>query len=369
MKKKTVVIISNDPVWTYNLRREIIQALLNGGYNVTIIVGNGKKIDALQEMGCDFIDIPVNRHGKNPFHELILLKKYHRTLKELKPDVVLTYTIKPNVYGGYVCGRLNIPFIANITGFGTVIGNEGLLQKVVTQMLRAGLARASMVFFQNTENMKFLTENNVIRGRCDLLPGSGVNTAHFHVLPYPTDDGVHFVFISRIMKEKGIDQYLEAAEVIHEKYPQTHFHICGFCEQAYEERISELSKKGIVCYHGMVDDIREILKQTHCTVHPTYYPEGLSNVLLESSACGRPIITTDRPGCREVIDDGVNGFIVNEKDSTDLIEKLERFIQLSHEQKEQMGLCGREKVESEFDRSIVVSKYMAEVSELTKSKE
>lgn len=363
MKKKIVAIISNDHVWTYNLRREIIQALLDDGYSVTIIVGYGKKIDDLKEMGCDFIDIPLDRHGMNPFHEFSLIRKYHRALKELKPDVVLTYTIKPNIYGGYVCGKQKIPYIANITGLGTVVENKGFMQKVVMKMLRAGLAHASMVFFQNTENMKFLVKGKVIRGRYDILPGSGVNTTHFCVLPYPDDDAVHFVFISRIMKEKGIDQYLEAAAEIHKKYPQTCFHICGFCEQAYETKISELSQKGIIRYHGMVDDVREILKQTHCTVHPTYYPEGLSNVLLESSACARPIITTNRPGCREVIDDSINGFIVKEKDSADLIEKIEKFLLLSYEQKREMGLRGREKVEHEFDRNIVVEKYLKEIED------
>lgn len=368
MKKKMVAIISNDHVWTYNLRREIIQALLDNDYRVAVIVGYGDKIENLKEMGCEFVDVPVDRHGMNPFHELSLIGKYSKALKHLDPDAVLTYTIKPNIYGGYVCGKHKIPYIANITGLGTVVENEGFIQKVVLKMLRAGLSRASTVFFQNTENMKFLKEKNVVRGHCDLLPGSGVNTTHFSALPYPDDGTIHFVFISRIMKEKGIDQYLEAAIAIREKYPDTCFHICGFCEQAYEEKIAALSLKKIVRYHGMVDDVREILKQTHCTVHPTYYPEGLSNVLLESSACARPIITTDRPGCREVIENGVNGFIVKQKDGTDLIEKIEKFLHLTYEQKKEMGVRGRQKVEQEFDRRLVVEKYLVAVSEITEKK-
>ena len=365
MNRKTIAIISNDHAWTYNLRREIIQALLDCGHRVTIIVGYGKKIDDLKAMGCDFVDIPVDRHGMNPFHELSLARKYKKALKELKPDVVLTYTIKPNIYGGYVCGKQKIPFIANITGLGTVVENKGVMQKVVMQMLLTGLKRASMVFFQNTENMEFLVGRGAVRGRYDLLPGSGVNMSHFSLLPYPADGIVEFVFISRIMKEKGIDQYLDAAMAIREKFPNTRFHICGFCEQAYETKISELSEKGIIIYHGMVDDVREILKITHCTIHPTYYPEGLSNVLLESSACARPIITTNRSGCREVIDPGVNGFIVNQRDSHDLIRKIEEFMALSWEERKNMGLRGREKVAREFDRNIVVNRYLETVAELT----
>lgn len=163
------------------------------------------------------------------------------------------------------------------------------------------------------------------------------------------------------MKEKGIDQYLEAAEYIRSKYPNTRFHICGFCEEAYENKLKLLQDKGIVTYHGMLRDVREILKKTHCTIHPTYYPEGMSNVLLESAACGRPIITTDRSGCREVVDPGINGYMVKQKDSKDLIEKVEKFIQLDYEKKKRMGLAGRKKVEKEFNRQIVVEAYLEKI--------
>lgn len=361
MEKKTVAIISNDHAWTYNLRSEIIQALLDQGHRVVVIVGYGKKIEDLKAMGCEFMDIPLDRHGTNPIKDFKLAMEYKKVLKKLKPDIVFTYTIKPNVYGGYVCGKLNIPFIANITGLGTAVENKGPMQLITLNLLRIGLRKASKVFFQNTENMRFLLDKKVISGEYDLLPGSGVNTSKFSVLPYPSDNTVEFVFISRVMKEKGIEQYLDAAIQIRKKYPNTRFHICGFCEQAYESRIEELNSNGTIIYHGMVDDVREIIKNTHCTIHPTYYPEGLSNVLLESSACARPIITTNRSGCREVIDDGVNGFIVNQKDTQDLIEKIERFLSLSWEERKNMGLAGRAKVEKEFDRQIVVEKYIGEV--------
>jgi galacturonosyltransferase len=163
------------------------------------------------------------------------------------------------------------------------------------------------------------------------------------------------------MKEKGVDQYLEAAEYIKSKYPNTVFHVCGFCEQAYEEKLKELTEKGIINYHGMVRNVAEVLKDIQCTIHPTYYPEGIANVLLESCACARPIITTDRAGCREVVDDGVNGFVVKQRDSQDLIEKIEKFLALSHDEKIAMGLAGRAKVEKEFDRQIVVEKYCEEI--------
>jgi len=164
------------------------------------------------------------------------------------------------------------------------------------------------------------------------------------------------------MREKGIDQYLEAAEYLRKKYPNTRFHVCGFCEQAYEDRLKKLNDDGVVIYHGMVRDVKAARSNIHCTVHPTYYPEGVSNILLESAACARPIITTDKSGCREVIDDGVNGFMVKQRDTKDLIEKLEKFLFLSDDERKQMGLRGRRKVEKAFDRQIVVDKYVEELN-------
>jgi galacturonosyltransferase len=163
------------------------------------------------------------------------------------------------------------------------------------------------------------------------------------------------------MKEKGIEQYLDAAVYIKKKYPYTRFHICGGMEQNYSEQIKRMQEQKIIIYHGNVNDMTEIYKMISCTIHPTYYPEGMSNVLLESCACGRPIITTNRSGCREIVDDGVNGYIVNQKDSKDLIEKIEKFLSLTNQERKMMGLAGRRKVEREFDRKIVVEKYLAEL--------
>lgn len=209
--------------------------------------------------------------------------------------------------------------------------------------------------------MKFFADKKIAVKKHSLLPGSGVNLQRFAVLDYPEEETIEFVFISRIMKEKGTDQYLEAAEHIRKKYSNTRFHVCGFCEQTYEQRLKELNDNGTIIYHGMVRDVREVLAKTHCTIHPTYYPEGLSNVLLESAACGRPIITTNRSGCKEVIEDGINGYVVEQKNTQDLIQKIERFIELPWTQKKAMGLAGREKIEKEFDRQIVVDRYMEEV--------
>ena len=356
-----VLFLVNHDVVIYNFRLEIVERLLAEGHQVVISSPYGERIDALVELGCEFRPVELSRHGMNPVQELKLLGAYLKLIREEKPDVVLTFTIKPNIYGGMACAILNVPYVVNITGLGTAVENGGPVQILTVMLYRIALAKVQRVFFQNTENRQFFIDRKLALGKHDLLPGSGVNLERFSPLEYPGEETTEFVFISRIMKEKGADQYLEAAEYIRAKYPNARFHVCGFCEQAYEQRLKELHDKGVIYYHGMVRDVREVIVKTHCTIHPTYYPEGLSNVLLESAACARPLITTDRSGCREVIDDGVNGYVMEQKNTQDLIEKIEAFLALPWEQKKAMGLAGRAKVEKEFDRQIVVEKYLKEL--------
>ena len=356
-----IALIGNSDVSIYTYRYELVKKLLDDGHSVSVISPNGKLIADLIEMGCDFYETQLDRHGTNPVNDLKLLNFYKKILKKIQPDFVFTYTIKPNIYGAMACKKLKIPCIANITGLGTAVENDGVLQKITTMLYKIAFKKNQTIFFQNAENMQFFVDRKLYVEKHKLLPGSGVNLSRFIPYEYPSDETIEFVFISRLMKEKGIDQYLEAAEFIKNKYPHTRFHICGFCEKEYEEKMRDLEENDTVIYHGMVKDIATILKNVHCTVHPTYYPEGLSNVLLESCACARPIITTDRAGCREVVEDGVNGFVVKQKDSEDLILQIEKFLALTNEERRQMGLNGRQKVEREFDRNIVVNAYLKEI--------
>ena len=353
---KKVLILANNDVGLYKFRKELIEELLKD-YEVYISLPYGNFVNDLINIGCNFIDTTIDRRGINPINDLKLICQYKRLVKKICPDIILSYTIKPNIYGAYVAKKRNIPVFANITGLGSAVENGGLLQKITVLMYKFAFSKTQTVFFQNKENMQFFEDKKIAVGKHKLLPGSGVNLQHFKPLKYPDDKTTEFVFISRIMKEKGIDQYLEAAKYIRNKYPNTRFHICGFCEEDYEDILKEYQNQGIIIYHGLLDDVRKILKITHCTIHPTYYPEGMSNVLLESCACARPIITTDRSGCKEIVDNGVNGYIVKQKDSRDLIDKIEKFLNLSYEDKKSMGLYARNKVESEFDRNIVVNIY------------
>lgn len=359
---KRVLFLVNHDVVIYNFRLEIVEKLLEEGYEVYISSPYGERIDDLIELGCHYTETAISRHGTNLIQDFKLLLHYRKLMKEVQPSVVLTFTIKPNIYGGMAARSLNIPYIANITGLGTAVENSGLMQKVTVQLYKIAFKKIQTVFFQNKENMQFFIDRKIALGKHQLLPGSGVNLERFPILEYPSDEVVKFVFISRIMKEKGIDYYIEAAKYIKEKYPNTEFHICGFTEEDYEDILKDYEDKGIIIYHGMVRDIRKILKFTHCTVHPTYYPEGMSNVLLESAASGRPVITTDRSGCREIVDDSKTGYLVETHNNKQLIDKIEQFIKLSYEEKKNMGQLGRDKVKKEFDRESVVSKYKVHIN-------
>ena len=361
--KETILIISNATNGLFLFRRELLERLMQE-YDVEIIAGDTGRVEDLQEMGCKVTIGEIERRGTNPFKEFQLLRYYKKRIQEINPKIVLTYTIKPNVYGGMACASLGVPYVANITGLGTAVEQKGLMQAPTLFLLKRGLRKAQNVFFQNTENRDFLLKHHTIGGEYDLIPGSGVNLERFPLLDYPQDEIVDFVFISRVRKEKGIDQYLDAAKYIHAKYPNTRFHVCGGAGEDYISQLNELSEQDIIKYHGKINDVVGMHRISSCTIHPTYYPEGMSNVLLESCACGRPIITTDRAGCREVVEDGINGFVVKQKDSADLIEKIEKFLSLPWEQRRDMGLAGRHKVEREFDRQIVVDRYLAQLDML-----
>lgn len=361
---KKILILSNHHSYTYNFRKEIIQELLNKHYKVLIALPYGEKVDLLEEMGCECIDISLDRRGKNPIKDAQLIFKYYQIMKKFKPDAVLSYTIKPNIYGGIVTRLLKIPFFPNVTGLGSAVEIKSIFQKLIISLYKFAYKNATCVFFQNKENELFFLENGFKLQRHRLIPGSGVNTSFFELLPYPSSETIEFMFISRIMKEKGIEQYLEAAVEIKKKYSNINFNVLGFCEEKYEERLLELHEQNIIIYHGMQSDIKKFQKISHCTIHPTYYPEGMSNVLLESAACGRPLITTNRSGCKEIVDDNVNGFIINQEDTQDLIKKIESFLSLNYEEKKEMGVMGRKKIVAEFDRKIVVDSYLQEVNKV-----
>ena len=354
-----ILILCNSLVGLLCFRKELLEKLKENNEVVVVAPENGWS-NKLTAIGVSYIPIYIERRGTNPLKDLSFFKNVKSILKDQNPEIVLTYTIKPNIYGGLACAQLKIPYIATVTGLGTSVEQKGLLQMITLPLYKMGLKKAKCVFFQNKDNLDFMINKNIIKvDKTKLVPGSGVNLEHHTLLPYPKDDTIRFLFISRILYEKGIDEYLETAKYIKSKYNSIEFHILGACDdEKYKSKLDELQNNGTIIYHGQVDDVREYHRISNCTIHPSFYPEGMSNVLLESCAAGRPIITTNRPGCKEIVEDGINGYLIECKDTNALKEKVEQFINLTNEEKKQMGLNGRKKVEREFERNIVIDQYL-----------
>lgn len=337
---------------------------LQKNHQVHISLPHDEYVEKFLQMGCVYHPCEFDRHGTNPIKELGQILHYRKLIKECQPDVVLTYTIKPNVYGGIACGLMGVPYIANITGLGGAVEGGGLMQKITLTLYRLGLARARQVFFQNEENRQFMLSHGIAKRSNALLPGSGVNLERHAFEAYPEDDGsVVLLVIGRLMRDKGTDEVLAAAREIREKYPNVVFRLLGSYDGPYQEKVEAAVKDGIVEHLGEQSDVHSFIKNSHATVHASYH-EGMSNVLLETAAAGRPVIATDVPGCRETFDDGVSGISCRAKDVDSLVVAITKFVELPYDTKVQMGLAGRKKMEQEFDRSIVIEKYMQELDEI-----
>ncbi|MBE6341042.1 MAG: glycosyltransferase family 4 protein [Bacteroidales bacterium] len=365
-----ILFLSNSIGGLVNFRFELLQALVKRGDSVYLSsqIEKNTSPKVLEEIGCKFIETKMNQRGKNPFDELKLISVYVRLIKKVKPDIVVAYTIKPNIYGSIACRKLGIPIISNITGLGVALENGGLLRKISVWLYRWGMKKTDFVFFQNQESMDFFSKNNIKPKEKSLIAGSGVNLEKFKFTDYPSNnDEENFLFVGRILPQKGIKQLIDAAQYFHKKSPQVHFHIVGYKDDPhYNQLIEEMDANGIIKYHGQQTDIRPYIKMANALVHPSYYPEGISNVCLESSAMGRPVITTDKSGCKETVHDEVTGYIVRQNDSQDLIEKIEKFINLPYEHKVAMGRAAHEKVAREFNRADVVKRYLDTIDRLVK---
>lgn len=362
--QKRILILSNHFITLYNFRKELIQKLNDEGHEVYISIPMSSSNEFFSDMGCKIIETPVDRRGINPVKEFSLIIKYIKIIKKIKPDVVLTYTIKPNVYGGIACTISKIPYIVNITGLGTAVENQGLLQKITLFLYKISMKRAKCIFFQNNENRQFFINNYIDVDKSRLIPGSGVNLKKYNFEEYPKDSEIiQFVFIGRIMKDKGIDELLEAAKTIKEQYPNVQFNLVGYLEENYKKKLEEFQNKDIIKYYGYQKDVHSFIKNSHAIINPSYH-EGMSNVLLESASTGRPVLASNISGCKETLDEGISGFKFEAKNVNSLIETIIKFIELPYEKKKSMGIAGRRKMEREFDRTIVVDAYMKEISKI-----
>ena len=360
-----IVLVSSKDNNFYNFRSELVLRLVEMGYDVVLVCPPGEKIKFFTERGCRFVGHNIDRRGTSAFNDLKLIYDYFRIFRREKPDVVLAYTGKSSVYGGLVCGCLNIPCIINNAGLVDPKCYNFVVGAVLEILYRVGFRKAACMMYQNSQERDHLNKvlNNKIYFRN--IPGSGVNLDTFSYEPYPiNDDVITFNFVARIVGIKGISDFLDCAELIKTKYPNTRFVIYGdYDDEFYRFLLDTSSANGIVEYAGVKLDMKPYIAVAHAVIHPSYY-EGMTNVVLEHGAMGRPSIGSDVPGVRDGIDNGKTGYTFPVRDVDALVIAVEKFILLSHAEKEEMGKAARKKMEREFNRNIVTHIYIEEINKI-----
>ncbi|HBV83156.1 MAG: glycosyltransferase family 4 protein [Lachnospiraceae bacterium] len=355
-----ILILANSASGLYDFRNELILELLKV-YEVHISLPDKEQVPQLAEEGCRMHHTAIDRRGVNPVRDLKLLYSYWKLIYRIKPKIVLTYTIKPNIYGNICCRLQGVPYIVNITGLGSAFENGGVIQKIVTILYRVALKNAACIFFQNQENQRIFVQFRICGKKSRLVSGSGVNLDRHCVQEYPLEEEhMIFLYVGRIMKEKGIDELLYTAEAVHKEYPKVLFQLVGNYEENYKEKIMRAQANGVLELIGYQKDITPFYQRASAVLMPSYH-EGMSNVILEAAASGRPVLATNIPGCREGFEDGITGFGFPPKDQEALLSAVVRFIKLPYEERVQMGRHAREKMEREFDRKKVVQAYLQEI--------
>lgn len=372
-EKPVIALITNHDDDVYCFRKELIEEMRKEGYRVLVSCPYGEKLELMKNIQFKHDDVSIDRRGTNPISDFKLLIHYRRMLCRYRPDVVLTYTSKPNVYASLAASSLGIPYINNVTGLGSVLSMGTMMQTFILSLFKLAFRKSACIFFQNEENMKLALKQGLVHGDYRLIPGSGVNTERFPLQDYPDGgngiegDTIVFNYIGRVLHDKGVDDYIEAAKRIKKKYPNTEFNIIGFIEPTenhYTEELEKLETQGIVMYRGQQKDVKPFIKRAHGIIHPSTYGEGMSNVLLENASSGRVLITTDNPGCRETVQNGHTGFLYRGGDVEALIGCIEEFLKLDNEKRKIMGLQGCIYVQENFSREIVVDAYMERIKKL-----
>ena len=355
-----ILILANSSSGLYGFRRELISELLIDNEVIAITPDSGN-CDDLKKIGCEVVILPIDRRGVNPITDSKLLWDYYKKTKTIKPDIVITYTIKPNIYGGVICRLLKIPYAINITGLGTAFQKEGFFKKLIIGMYKLACKNAKVVFFENSANREVFIDNKIVlSSQTCLLNGAGVNLEHFKVMEYPKGDVTKFLFIGRVMREKGIDELLSAMKMLIDEGVKTELHILGGYEEDYKDILEDCEKEGWLFYHGYQGDVRPFIKDTHCFVLPSWH-EGMANTNLECAASGRPLITSNIPGCKEAVVENVSGLLCAPKDAKSLYTALKKFICLKCEDRIKMGYEGNLHMKKNFDKHNVVQKTIEKI--------
>lgn len=362
---KKILFLANHFITLYSFRKELIRKLVEEGHDIYLSLPESEENCYFEELGCKIVPIEIDRRGVNPIKDLSLVVFYRKIITQIDPDIIFSYTIKPNIYGTMVSNFTGHKQVCNVTGTGGTFLKKTVISSVCTMLYRMSIRKCYKVFFQNTGDRDFFVENRMVADNHAMLPGSGCNLEEHALVPMEDDGEVRFIFIGRVMKLKGIDEYLQCAKTIRQKYPNTKFLIAGWNEEPeYKQIVAEAEARGEVEYIGFRKDISDWMAKCHCTILPSHGGEGVPNVLLESAATGRVCIASKINGSMDVVDHGVTGYLFDTGSAESLTEQVEKFLQLGFEERKAMGLAGRAKVEKEFDRQIVVKKYMDEVARI-----
>jgi glycosyltransferase involved in cell wall biosynthesis len=369
--EKKIVISINTSWNVVNFRRGLIEALRARGYDVVIVAPRDEYSSLIPDMGCRYVEIEIDNSGTSPVRDLALLWRYWRILRREKPLVFVGFTIKPNVFGSLAANLNGIPVINNVSGLGTVFVRGGLLQRIAKALYRLALARSKVVFFQNDDDrMLFINGRLVRKAQTALLPGSGVDLVRFFPSSRnsPRSGSIVFLLVARLLWDKGVAEFIEAARLVRLKVPAARFQLLGFLDVENRTAVSRAQveqwvEEGLVEYLGATDDVRPFLDAADCVVLPSYR-EGTPRSLLEAAAMGRPLISTDVPGCKEVVDHAVNGFLCKVKDADDLASSMTEFAVMDSASRDRMGVESRKKVERQFSETIVVERYMHQIDKL-----
>lgn len=364
------IIIALNSSWNIiNFRSGLIKALIAEGFDVVAVAPEDKYSYLIQEMDCKFVPISMNSQGKNIFSDISLLFSYIKILYKENPDALLTFTIKPNIYGSFAARLLRIPRINNISGLGAVFINPGFVTKVVKFLYKLALKNTNVVFFQNLDDFTYFVGEKITSPKQSrVIPGSGINLKDFEYVRLKKSNNLgelSFLLIARMLWDKGIQEYVNAAQIVKNEFANSKFFLLGPLDTNNpagipSNQITQWIKDRNIDYLGASDHVSEIIPLSDCIVLPSYR-EGVPKSLLEGAAMGRPLIATDVAGCKETIEDGLNGFLCMPRDAEDLADKMKNFIKLSHEERQSMGHRSRKKVEKEFDEKIVIENYLSAI--------
>ncbi|WP_017730231.1 glycosyltransferase family 4 protein [Nafulsella turpanensis] len=368
---KKVAIVINTSWNIFNFRLRLIKALQAQGMEVFAIAPPDEYSARLEVAGCRFIPVKMQGSGSNPFHELRVIRKLYEAYKEIQPDVVLHYTIKPNVYGTLAARALGIPCINNVSGLGTVFLNNSTVAKIARRLYGFAFRFPQKVFFQNKDDQRLFLRFKLVKPEItEVIPGSGIDTTRFSPNGRIKNTSFTFLVLSRLLYDKGIAEYVEAAGILKRKGIKARFQLMGAPDPGHRRGISlavidSWKEKGCVEYLGTTDDVLPYIRHADCVVLPSYR-EGTPRSLLEAASAGKPIVTTDVPGCNNIVQDEVNGYLCKAKDALDLADKMERMYQLDSHHREELGRKSRQIAVEKFDEKIVIDRYLQAIEEITR---